>query len=93
MATVNAVNAKYSLSVSEILRTVTEQTPRNPALINNKNERAAEKNTHCSIPIIGISQEKSLTDKFPNMRLATVTLQEKKSKTVKTHSGNSSTGR
>ena len=37
-----AANAKYSISVNELLRTVTAQQPRIPALINNLNEQAAE---------------------------------------------------
>ena len=38
-----AVNAKYSLSVNELLRIATEQAPWNLALINNLNEPAAER--------------------------------------------------
>ena len=36
------VNAKYSISVDELLQNVTEQRPRIAALINNLNEQAAE---------------------------------------------------
>ena len=38
-----AANAKYSISVNEMLRTVTQQEPRVAALNNNLNEQAAER--------------------------------------------------
>ena len=39
-----AANAKYSVLVNKIIRTVTEQNSQKPALINNSNEQAAEWN-------------------------------------------------
>ena len=38
-----AAIAKFSISVNEMLRTVTQQQPRIEALINNLNEQAAER--------------------------------------------------
>ena len=39
-----AANAKYSISVNEILRNVTEQNTRIAALLNNLDEQGAERN-------------------------------------------------
>ena len=72
-----AVNAKYSLSVNELLRIVTEQAPMNLALINNLNEQAAERKVLSVLFLsLGTAGRKSITDKFLEMRVATVTLQE-----------------
>ena len=73
---VMAVNAKYSISVPELTRTVTEKQPRQAALINNLDERAAEKRI---VGILNLSQgsagRKNLTQKFPYMVVA-ATLRE-----------------
>ena len=42
---VMTVTAKSSTSVAELIRTPTEQQPRQAALINNLNEQAAERKT------------------------------------------------
>ena len=61
-----AANAKYSISVNEILRTVTPQQPRIAALINNLNEQAAERKVVSVLFLsLGCAAIKSLTDKFP----------------------------
>ena len=56
-------------------RTVTAQQPRIPALINNLNEQAAGRKIVSVIFLsLGCAARKSLKDKFPEMRLATITL-------------------
>ena len=72
-----AVNAKYSLSVNELLRIATKQAPRNLALLNNLNEQAGERKVIIVIFLsLGTDGRKSVTDKFPEMRVTTVTLKE-----------------
>ena len=72
-----AVNAKYSIWVNEILRDVTAQNPRIAGLINILNEQAAErKKVSVLFLSLGTSERKSLTDKFPQMRVATISLRE-----------------
>ena len=70
-----AVNAKYSISVTELTRVPTQQ--RQAALINNLNEEAAERKT-VSILLLSIGEagRKHLTDKFPYMDEATVPMRE-----------------
>ena len=68
-----AVNAKYSISVDELRRNVTEQTPRIAALINNLNEQAAERKLVSLVFLsLGTAARKSLTDKFPHLIKATI---------------------
>ena len=72
-----AVNAKYSISVNEILREVTAQNPRIAGLINNLNEQAAVRKVVSVLFLsLGTAGRKSLTDKFPQMRVATIPLRE-----------------
>ena len=53
------VNAKYTISVDELLRNVTEQKPRNAALINNLNEQAAERKLASLLFLtLGMAQDK-----------------------------------
>ena len=60
-------------------REVTEQQPRVLALINNLNEQAAERNIVSVLVLsLGSAARKSLTDKFPHMRVATIRLRELK---------------
>ena len=74
-----AANAKDSISVNEMLRTVTQQHPRIAALINNLNEQAAERKTVSVLFLsLGSAARKSLTDKYPEMRVATISLQDLK---------------
>ena len=74
-----ATNAKYSISVNEILRTATKQQPRIAALINNLNEQAVERKiVSVLFPSLGPAARKGLTDKFPDMRVATISLTELK---------------
>ena len=40
---VMAINAKHAISVTELLRTPTQNSPRQAALLNNLNEQAAER--------------------------------------------------
>ena len=74
-----AANAKYSISVNELLRTATEQQSRIPALINNLNAKAAKRKI---VSVLFLSLEcaarKCLTDKFPEKRVATIALTELK---------------
>ena len=72
-----ATNAKYSISVNELLRPITQNQPRVPALINNLNEQAAERKLVSVLFLsLGSAARKSLTDKFPEMRIATITLKD-----------------
>ena len=72
-----AANAKFPISVYEILRNVSEQNPWIPALVNNLNEQAAEtKMVSVLLLSLGTAGRKSLTDKFPHMRIATVSIRE-----------------
>ena len=66
---VAATIANFSISVNEILRTATEQQPRLAALINNLNEQAAEMKLVIFLSL-GLAAIRSLTDKFPDMRVA-----------------------
>ena len=67
-----AVNAKYSISVDELLRNVTEQSPRNAALINNLNEQAAgRKSVNLLFFSLGTAARKGL-HKFLHMIKDTV---------------------
>ena len=77
-----AVTAKYSLSVNKLLRIVTTEQAPNLALMNNLNEEAAEERNVISVLFLplGTAGRKSLTDKLPEMRVATVTLQELRTK-------------
>ena len=80
-----ATNAKHSISVTEVLREVTEQQPRVLALINNLNEQAAERKIFSVLFLsLGSAARKSLTDKFPHMRVATIRLRELKANCEKT---------
>ena len=72
-----AVIAKYSLSINAFLRITTQQAPRNLSSINNLNEEAAERKVISVLFLsLGTAGRKSVTDVFPGMRVATVTLQE-----------------
>ena len=74
-----AANAKYSISVNELLRTATEQQPRIPALINNLDEQAAERKIVSVLFLsLGCAARKSFSDKFPEMRVATIALPDLK---------------
>ena len=74
-----AVNAKNLISVSELFRTVPENRPRNAAIINNLNEQAGERQLISVLFLyLGTAARKSLTDIYPLMVLATVSLQELK---------------
>ena len=72
-----AAIAKYSISVNELLRPATEQNPRIAALLNNLNEQAAERKMMSVLFLsLGTAGRKRLTEKFPHMRIATVSLRE-----------------
>ena len=63
--------------VNELLRPAAEQNPRIAALINNLNEQAAERKIVSVIFLsLGTTGRNSLTDKFPHMRVATVSFRE-----------------
>ena len=72
-----AVNAKHSISDHELLRTPTQSQPRQAALLNNINELAAERKI-VSILFLSLvtAARKNLTDKYPNMTVATASLNE-----------------
>ena len=70
-----AVNARHSNSVLELLRTPTQNQPRQAALLNNINEQAIVSILFLSL---GTAGRKTLTDKYPNMIVATASLNESK---------------
>ena len=49
-------NAEYSISVSELKQTETEQRPQNAAFNNSLNKQAAERNWSVFFPITGNSR-------------------------------------
>ena len=58
-----AVNAKYSISVDELLRNVTEQRPQIAAFINNVKEQAAERKLLSILFLsLGTAARKTLTN-------------------------------
>ena len=60
-----------------MLPEVTEQQPRVLALINNLNEQAAERKIVSVLFLsLGSAARKSLTDKFPHMKVATIRIRE-----------------
>ena len=74
---VMAINAKHAISVTELLRTPTQNSPRQAALLNNLNEQAAERKVVSIFFLsLGVAGRKNLTDKFPYMTVATAPLAE-----------------
>ena len=74
---VMAINAKHAISVTELLRTPTQNSPRQAALLNNLNEQAAERKVVSILFLsLGVAGRKNLTDKFPYMTVATAPLTE-----------------
>ena len=72
-----AVNAKYSSSVHELLRTPTENNPRQNALTNNMNEQAAERKVVSILFLsLGSAGRKNLTDRHPYKVISTERLAE-----------------
>ena len=67
-----AANAKYSISVNEVLR----EHLRVPALLNTLNEQQQKKIVSVLFLSLGSTARKRLTDKFPHMRVGTVSLRE-----------------
>ena len=63
--------------MGELLRNVTQNKPRIAALNNNLNEQAADKTVVSLLFLsLGTTTRKNLTDKFPQLIIATVTLRE-----------------
>ena len=59
------------------MRIASKQAPRNLALINNLNERAAERKVICVLVLSLVTdRRKGVTDKFQEMRVTNVTLRE-----------------
>ena len=74
-----AANAKYSIPVNEMLRTVTQQQPRKAALINNLREQVAERDKVSVLFLsLGSAARKSLTDKYPEKRVTAISLKDLK---------------
>ena len=72
-----AVNAKHSISLHELLRTPTEDNPRQNALINNMNEQAVERKVVSILFLsLGSAGRKNLTDRHPYMAISAATLSE-----------------
>ena len=69
--------SKYSISVTELTRVPTQQRPRQAAIINNLNEKAAERKTVSILFLsLGTAGRKILTDNFPYMDVGTVAIRE-----------------
>ena len=67
---------QYLISLNELQRPATEQNPRKAALRNNLIEQAAERKIVSVLFFTGNSRTKKPNDKFPHMRIATVSLRE-----------------
>ena len=72
-----AMTAKYSISIAEVLRTVTNETDRNKALLNNLDKPVAERKCVSVIFLsLGTAARKTISDKYPTAKIAEITLED-----------------
>ena len=64
-----AIMAKYSISLTELTREVTQQTPRTPALIGDMDEDPANKKVVCVMYLSLEAARKQFKNKYPNTTL------------------------
>ena len=69
------VLARHSISITELLRDVDQQNPRQAALMGNLEEMQAKKVVSLSYISIGETGRKMLMDKFPQINILTIQLQ------------------
>ena len=71
-----AMTAKYSISIAEVLRTVTNETDRNKALSNNLDHSVAERKCVSVLDLsVGAAAQKTFTDQYPTVKIAEITIQ------------------
>ena len=72
-----AMTAKYSISIAEVLRTVTNETERNKALLNNLDKSVAERKCVSVLYLsLGTAARKTFSDKYPAVKVAEITLED-----------------
>ena len=72
-----AMTAKYSISITEVLKVVTNEADRNKALLNNLDHVVAEKKcVHVLYLSLGAAARETFTDKFPTAKIAEISLQD-----------------
>ena len=72
-----AMTAKYSISISEVLRTVGNETERNKALLNNLDHAVAERKCVSVLYLsLGYAARKTFMDKYPKAKIAEISLRE-----------------
>ena len=68
---------KNSISIAEVLRTVANETERNKALLNNLDHPVAERKCVSVLCLsLGTAARKTLTDKYPSIKVAEITLED-----------------
>ena len=71
-----AMTAKYSISIAEVLRIVTNEADRNKALLNNLDHPVAERKCVSVLYLsLGAAARKTFTDKYPTVKISEITLQ------------------
>ena len=71
------MTAKYSISIAEVLRTVTNETERNKALLNNLDKSVAERKCVSVLYLsLGTAARKTFSDKYPAIKIAEITLED-----------------
>ena len=64
-----AMTAKFSISIAEVLRTVTNETDRNKALLDNLDHSVAERKCVSVLYLsLGAAAQKTFTDKYPTVK-------------------------
>ena len=72
-----AMTAKYSISIAEVLRTVTNENERNKALLNNLDHAVAERKCVSALYLsLGYAARKTFMDIYPAAKIAEISLQE-----------------
>ena len=70
-----AMTAKYSISMQEVLRVVTNESERNEALLNNLEHPVVERKCLSVLYLsLGTGARKTFTDKYPTIKVAEITL-------------------
>ena len=71
------MTAKYSISTAEILRHVANETHRHKALLNNLDHAVAERKCVSVLYLsLGAAARKTFMGKYPNAKIAEITLEE-----------------
>ena len=68
-----AMAAKYSMSISEVLRTIANETDRNKALLNNLDHGVGERKCVSVLYLsLGYAARKTFRDKYPAVKLTEI---------------------